>query len=233
VGESVVSRYLWHFWITHLDRVVLSHPDQDHAGGVPAILKNFDVAEFAYGEIRTDPALGRILQTAHKKLIPARLTGRGDTIVQGGVRISLLNPPAGGVNQTTNDNSIVLHLEFGRFSALLTGDLEAPGETDVLSHCRKLDGVMLKVSHHGSRHGTMESFLSRVNPKWAVISVGRNNPFGHPAPEVMSRLLRHGVLPLATTDHGAVSVETDGIRYQIESHVCGIVEKGLLPAKMR
>jgi len=233
VGEAVVSRYLWHYWIARLDCIVLSHPDQDHAGGVPAVLKNFRVEEFVYGETRSDPMLDRILETARERRTVARLTEAGNTVMHSGVGIRVLNPPGDGAIRTTNDNSVVLRLEFGRFSALLTGDLEVAGETAVLSHSASLDSLLLKASHHGSRHGSMEPFLNRVSPRWAVISVGRNNPFGHPAPEVLARLLRRGVRPLLTTDHGAVSFETDGIRYVLESYTCGILEKGLLPAKMR
>jgi competence protein ComEC len=112
---------------------------------------------------------------------------------------------------------------------LMTGDVEGVGEAAVLSYPGELRSQLLKVSHHGSRFGTSEAFLQRASPRWGVISVGRNNPFGHPSREVVARLQRRGVRYFLTTDEGAISFETDGERYKIESHVGGVLESGVLP----
>ena len=122
-----------------------------------------------------------------------------------------------------------MRLIYGRFSALLTGDLERAAEREIADSHASLRSCLLKVAHHGSRWATQRPLLERVRPRWAVISVGRNNPFGHPSPEVLARLLRHGVLPILTPDHGAVTFATDGFRYVLDSHVGGILESGLLP----
>ena len=229
VGEAVVSRYLWHFWMTRLDRIILSHPDQDHAGGIPALLRNFRVKELDAGLTGSDSGMARIHEAASKNAVPVHATGRGDSALLGEVSVRVLNPAGVAANRGTNDNSVVLHLEFGRFSALLTGDLEASGEADLLSHNGKIESLLLKVSHHGSRNGTGGPVLDAVKPRWAVISAGRNNPFGHPSPDVVSRLLHRRIRTFQTLEEGAISFETDGIHYVVGSHVGGILESGVLP----
>ena len=129
---------------------------------------------------------------------------------------------------STNDNSLVLEFAFKGLSALLTADLEKAGELQVLSTPGNLNGQLLKVAHHGSRSSTSDSFLERTQSRWAVISAGRNNPFGHPSPEVLARLRRHGVKFFLTLNEGAITFETDGSRYVIKSHVRGILERGQL-----
>jgi competence protein ComEC len=146
----------------------------------------------------------------------------------GPVTVSVLNPPADTLLHSTNENSLVLKFSFKRFSALLTGDLEKAGETEVLSRTGALRSGLLKVAHHGSRSGSSSLFLDRVQPRWAVVSVGRNNPFGHPSKETINRLRQHGAHSILTLDEGAVTFETDGERYVIKSHVSGILERGEL-----
>jgi len=233
VGEAVVSRYLWWEWIGRLDRHVLSHPDVDHAGGSQTLLKNFPTGELVYGETTSDPLLNRILTVARTQHVPARLVRAGKTEFIGGVVVQVLNPPLEQSGRTTNENSVVLRLVFGGFTALLTGDLERSGEAELLAGSNNLQSLLLKVAHHGSRSATPDPFLDRVRPRWAIVSVGRNNPFGHPSREVLLRLLRHGVRPLLTLDQGAITFKTDGRHYVIESYVGGLLEKGLLPAGSR
>jgi competence protein ComEC len=231
VGEAVVSRYLWHGWITRLDRLILSHTDQDHAGGVPAVLKNFRVSGFGYSQTGSGAILARILLIAgEKRLVLKRLQAGMEERV-GPVQVRTHNPPADSGLNSANDNSIVLQFCFGNFSALLTGDLEKSGEAETLLQPVDLRSPLLKVAHHGSRSGTSNAFLDRVKPRWAVVSAGRNNPFGHPSREVMARLQKHGVQSFLTIDEGAIKFETDGSRYTIKSHVRGILARGSLKNK--
>jgi competence protein ComEC len=89
-----------------------------------------------------------------------------------------------------------------------------------------LHSELLKVGHHGSRFGTSNAFLDRVQPRWAIVSVGRNNPFGHPSPEVLDRLRHRGAQPILTLDEGAITFETDGDRYAIRTYIRGLIEQG-------
>ena len=226
IGEAVVSRYLWHEWIGRLDRLILSHPDIDHAGGMPALMRNFRVDGFDYPRTASDPIMDMISTIAHEKKMPLHQLHMGTEENVGPVNVRVLNPPVNSAFSSTNENSLVLQFSFRRFSALMTGDLEKGAEADVLFHSANLRCPLLKVAHHGSRSGTSNLFLDRVQPRWAVISVGRNNPFGHPSKETLGRLLQHGARSILTIDEGAITFETDGARYLIKSHIHGVLERG-------
>jgi competence protein ComEC len=226
IGEAVVSRYLWHEWITGLDRLILSHTDLDHAGGIPAVMKNFKIARYDYSEACADATGDRILHLAAEKQIRTKPLHAGMEETAGAVVARVLNPPQNSRLTSTNENSLVLEFTFKHFSALLTADLEKTGDLEVLSQPGNLRGQLLKVAHHGSRSSTSEAFLDHTHTRWAVISVGRHNPFGHPAPEVLARLQRHGIRSFLTLNEGAITFETDGSRYAIRSYVNGILERG-------
>lgn len=229
IGEAVVSRYLWSRWITQLDRLILSHPDVDHGGGMPAIMKNFKIGSLEYGENEADPLFDRIRTTANERQIVLWRVQSGDASVVSGVGVEVMNPSADGLQRSTNEGSVVLRLSYGRFSALLTGDLERAAERELLGRGQNQQSLLLKVAHHGSRWATQDSFLERVRPRWAVLSAGRNNPFGHPSREVLTRLQHKHVLPLLTMDQGAITFATDGSRYVLATHISGIIQSGVLP----
>jgi competence protein ComEC len=147
----------------------------------------------------------------------------------GSVLIQTVHPPSNWRARTQNDASLVLRLQYGRFTALLTGDLDGPGEAQVVSRAADLRSLLLKTPHHGSRNAAREALLRRVQARWAVVSVGRNNPFGNPAVETLQRLLRSGARPLLTSDQGAITFETDGVNYLLSSHRCGVLDEGELP----
>lgn len=226
VGEAVVSRFLWHHWIARVDRLILSHPDVDHAGGIPAVLNNFSTGSLAYPRAASGALVDEILKTASARRVAAQQLQAGMEELRSRVRLRTLNPPADRLFALSNENSAVLQIRFGRFSALLTGDLEKSAEAALLSGQESLNGMLLKVAHHGSRSGTSDPFLDRVQPRWAVISVGSNNPFGHPSEETMRRLRKRGIQPLLTSRAGAVTFETDGRRYLVRTHVNGLTERG-------
>ena len=226
IGEAVVSRYLWEKWVPGLDRLILSHADQDHAGGIRAVMKNFRIVEWSHSQNRADALLAGILREAGERRLPSNVLHTGVVEHVGAATIRTLHPSRNSTLASSNDNSIVLHISYGRFSALLPGDLEKAGEQEILERHRNLSSSLLKVAHHGSRSGTSNAWLARAGPRWAVVSVGRNNPFGHPSPQVMARLREHGVRTFLTMDDGAITFETDGNRYVIQSHVRGILEQG-------
>jgi competence protein ComEC len=228
VGDAVVSRYLWHEWIHPIECAVVTHPDIDHAGGMPAILRNFQVKSLMAGRAGSDPLMERIRDMAAGRKILLRTAAAGDTFNISGVRVEVANPSADYPATGSNENSVVLRIQYGLFSALLTGDLEKSAEKKLASSPAVLTAQFLKIAHHGSRWATSEFLLDRVGPRWAVVSVGRNNPFGHPAPEVVHRILRHGALPILTQDQGAITLATDGRLYRLESFQSGVIEEGEL-----
>jgi len=197
VGEEVVSPYLWSRQFRHLDVVALTHAHSDHMGGMPAVLRNLRPRELW---VAVDPDSARyrdLLAEAVSLGIRVRHLRAGDAITWDSINIAVLAPAPGYANPgpPVNNDSLVLRLQFGRASALLEGDAEAPSEHAMVE--RALAGnpsarlgpdTLLKVAHHGSRTSTTPELLALVSPRDAVISVGSNNTFGHPRPEIIARL---------------------------------------------
>jgi competence protein ComEC len=210
VGEEVVSPYLWSRRIRRLDVLVLSHAHSDHMGGMPAVMQNFRPRELW---IATDPdseAYRSLLQEAATLGVRVRHLRAGDKAQWAGAELEVLAPERSYTNrgEPSNDDSLVMRLAYGRSSVLLEGDAEAVSEQAMLA--RGLAPVtLLKVGHHGSRTSTTADFLNALNPKDAVISVGRNNHFGHPRPEIIARIADEGARLFRTDEFGLTTFLLD------------------------
>ncbi len=197
VGEEVVSPYLWSRRLRRIDVLVLTHAHSDHMGGMPAILRNFRPRELW---VAIDPNSARyrdLLTEASILGVRIRHLRAGDRIAWDSVAINVLAPSPAYTNPgpPVNDDSLVLHLQFGSASALLEGDAQAASESAMVARAQHGDpaarigpDTLLKVAHHGSRTSTTPEFLALAAPQDAVISVGANNTFGHPREEVIARL---------------------------------------------
>jgi competence protein ComEC len=196
VGEEVVSPYLWSRQFRRLDVVALTHAHSDHMGGMPAILRNFRPRELWVSVDPNSDSYRTLLAEATSLGVRVRHLRAGDRISWDSIDLAVLAPTPAYINPgpPINNDSLVLRLQFGRASALLEGDAEAPSEhqmvsTSLINPAAALGpDTLLKVGHHGSRTSTTPEFLALVAPQDAVISVGRNNTFGHPRPEIIQRL---------------------------------------------
>lgn len=219
-GAEVVVPYLAREGIRRLDYLVLTHPDQDHAGGGPAVLQRLSVGKVMYsGENPSEKGYVQALEMARQKGIPLRSPVAGEQVdLGGGVLLDVLNPPAQrfeGTRSDDNSNCIVLRLRYRRTAMLLTCDLEAVAEERLVADGIPLRADVLKAAHHGSGHSSTPEFLAAVQPRWAIISVGRRNPYGHPHRDTLKRLKNAGAEVFRTDQQGAITVKTDGLQIRV------------------
>lgn len=211
VGEDVVSPYLWSRGLKRIDVVALTHAHLDHLGGLTAVLSNFTVRQLWIGRDIASAPFQNLLALARERGVRILHRREGDSFVWGTIAGRILWPEDLTEHQVAkNDDSMVIRLRDGAQSFLLPGDIERPSEEKILSERKNLSAAFLKVAHHGSKTSTTEPFLCAVHPAYAAISVGRNNPFGHPSPEVLQRLRADGVRVYRTDLDGAITADTDG-----------------------
>ncbi|MFZ0799039.1 MAG: ComEC/Rec2 family competence protein [Terriglobales bacterium] len=210
LGEQVVSSYLWNRGIDHLDVVAITHPHADHLGGMPAVIANFHPSELWISIDKPVGQLAPIVAQAQRAGMNVSVKKEGDQFDYGGAHFHMLAP---GRDQITgsmrpNDDCLVFTATFRETTALLEGDAERPAERRVVEE--HPEAMLLKVAHHGSASGTSADLLATVRPRYAVISVGARNVYGHPRREVLERLQQAGVKTYRTDEEGAVSFYLDG-----------------------
>jgi competence protein ComEC len=192
----------------------ISHPHGDHAGGVAPVLRHLRVTEIAdSGQRYGGHAYQDAMATARQESVPvvyprAETEWRSDD----GIVLHFIGPslPFIGGGNAINSNSIAFVLEYRRFRMLFTGDAGSESERRFLDEHTNLRADVLKVGHHGSAYGSSPSFIAAVSPRYAIISVGRHNLFGHPAPSTLQTLQRFGARVYRTDEDGAVTIVTDG-----------------------
>ena len=202
-----------------LDVVVATHPDSDHIGGLPEVVARYDVGVFLEPGVEDDKQVDRELHTrVSNKKIPKLLARRGMVVNLGdGAQLQILFPNQGVSNWETNRASIVARLVYGESEFLFTGDSPSPIENVLLKlDPNFLDSDVLKAGHHGSRTSTSLAFAEAVSPKYAVISAGKNNTYGHPHQEVLDILHQVGAKVLSTIDSGTIKFETDGEKLELK-----------------
>ena len=211
-GQLVVS-YLEQQGVQEFSAVICTHAHEDHVGGLPSVLSVYPTAA-VYAPTRTYSSniFDDFLYYTDQQRLDVTIPAPGDTLTVGDAVLTVLGPVQSYAE--TNDTSIVVRLDYGETSFLFTGDMEVAAENDMLDYWSGNSDVfhvdVLKVGHHGSNTSTGYRFLYEVDPTYGVIPVGKDNSYGHPHAEPLSRLRDAGVTLLRTDELGHILAVSDG-----------------------
>ena len=213
IARRVIEPAVWTLGVRQLAHLVLTHGDADHIGGATSIVRDLVPDEVWEGipVPRFEP-LNQLRQLAGQVGSTWRSVQLNDRIRIGGVEVIVWHPPPADWERqrVRNDDSIVLELRYGNVSIVLPGDVEAPGEKVLARLLAPAPITVVHAPHHGSPSSSSMPLLLTLKPAAVVMSVGRNNRFGHPGPAVVERYRAIGAAVFRTDQDGAVSINTDG-----------------------
>ncbi len=197
--------------------VVATHGDADHLGGLPAVIGAFPPRlVLEPGEPLGRPLYLEFLAAVEASGARYRAARAGDRIELDGVTLDVLSPDSAwlALPLEVNEHGVVLRVSYGAERLLFQADAGLPVEAQLAGRVGRVE--VLKVGHHGSRSATSDAWLDELQPHAAVISVGRRNNYGHPAPEVVERLAQHGIRVFRTDRDGTITFTTDGTSEKAE-----------------
>jgi competence protein ComEC len=220
IGEDVVAPYLWGRAFHGLDVVAATHAHADHIGGLPALIDDFHPTELWTGVMVEGPEWRALREAAQRNRVAIVPLQAPRKFAFGGAEIEVLAPFAGYHPSDTakNDDSLVLRVSYGRHAFLLTGDAERPIERRMVEEAEPLRADVLKTAHHGSRTSSTAQFLDAVSPAFAVISLGFENSYGFPNPDVLARLGERHAAVFRTDRDGLVTIHGDGRFLHVETN---------------
>lgn len=211
-SRSVLTEYLKSVGIKRLDYFVLTHPHADHIGGAVAVLDQFDVTNVIMTDASTTTSTyKKLLQKIDDVDCGVIFAEAGNKYSLGNAEFTILGPIS-DYSDDLNNTSIVLRLTFGTTSFMFTGDAEKKAEKDMLSEFPEsyFKADVLKLGHHGSSTSTSDEWFFAVSPKYAIISCGKNNDYGHPHQEIISLLQKQGTEYFRTDINGSTVITSDG-----------------------
>ncbi|GIP25416.1 MBL fold protein [Paenibacillus sp. J23TS9] len=208
--EQTMLDYMKKYRISKLDVVIGTHPDADHIGGLDKVIDHIPVTTIYMPKVQSNTkTFESLLQSIKNKGLKVKTAKAGlSWDLDNQVHVEMLAPK--GTYEDTNNMSAVVKITYGKNSFLLTGDAEAESEKAMLASGADVQADVMLVGHHGSNSSTTLKFLKAVNPKYAVIQVGKDNTYGHPKSTVLSRLQKQGVEVYRNDKQGTIEITSDG-----------------------
>lgn len=220
VGEEIVLEALLSMGIRRVDLMVCTHSHEDHQKGLEELMEKLPVGLLIINGLEEPQAFDRLLERSKTSSTQVLRAHEGMQLSLGPKRnLTVLSPGAHEVFQDANNASLVLRLKYDEVSFLLTGDMEKAREEVLIRSGQILDSQVLKIPHHGSQTSSSAELLENVKPEFAVISVGKNNTYGHPAYKTLEQLELKRVQYYRTDQRGAVIFTTDGKTLQVQTLV--------------
>ncbi|WP_252235616.1 ComEC/Rec2 family competence protein [Clostridium sp. CH2] len=209
-NDNKALNYLKSIGISKLDYVLATHPHEDHIGGMTSIINNFEIGEFYAPKVNhTTKTFENMIKALQNKGIKLTAPTVGDTLNVGNATLQFLAPNS-ATYQDMNNYSIVCKLRFGNTSYLFTGDAESLSEGEILAKQLDISADVLKLGHHGSHSSTSQAFLNKINPRYAIVSCGKDNDYGHPHQKTIDKLNKKGIEILRTDVSGTIISTSDG-----------------------
>lgn len=200
VYNQVIKPYLYYRGIDRIDGIFLSHDHIDHTGSLQFILDDFHVKEVFVSPYH--PVEGELLDLIKKNKTILTVIQPSENIERSALNFQVLHPVKD--HHDENDNSLIIYSKIGGISWLFNGDASTHNELDLIKAFPKLKIDVLKVGHHGSNTSTHKTFLETVEPRYALISAGENNVYGHPTPDIIERLKAYDISLYRTDQDGAI-----------------------------
>lgn len=208
--SDLVVNYLKKQGVSNLDYVIGTHPHEDHIGGLDAVIKSFTIGKvYMPKATSTTQTYKDVVSAISSKKLKITTPTVGSHFNLGDATATILAPNGSGY-EDANNYSIAIKLTYGNNSFLFMGDAEDISENEILSNGQNIKADVLKVGHHGSSSSTTKTFLSKVAPKYAVISVGKDNSYGHPHKSTMDKLKASGIIVYRTDETGTIVATSDG-----------------------
>lgn len=213
-GKKLVS-YLHSLGISNFAYVIGTHAHEDHIGGMDDVIKEFSIGTFYMPDVvTTTRTFEEVLDALEAKKIAYETPDVDSTFSFADCKVQVLYV-GGDSKKDLNDTSIVLKIIYGKDSFLLMGDATNKIEKHILNKDLKSD--VLKIGHHGSAHSTSLDFLDKVDPEYAIIEVGVNNPYHHPTKSTLKKLNERGIKIYRTDEDGTIILTSDGTNINFET----------------